>query len=61
MREIVREINVKSNNHYAEHLIRTIGRFVSSDTYSDALELGTKKVSDFWKSKGVECNIVDYA
>ncbi|MGI6073148.1 MAG: D-alanyl-D-alanine carboxypeptidase/D-alanyl-D-alanine endopeptidase [Fermentimonas sp.] len=54
MREIVREINVKSNNHYAEHLIRTIGRFVSSDTYSDALELGTKKVSDFWKSKGVD-------
>ena len=30
----------KSNNHYAEHLIRTIGRNQNPDIYSDALEEG---------------------
>ncbi|MDD4246086.1 MAG: D-alanyl-D-alanine carboxypeptidase, partial [Dysgonamonadaceae bacterium] len=38
--DILREVNVESNNHFAEHLIRTIGRNQNSDIYSDALEEG---------------------
>lgn len=51
--EIVREINVSSNNHYAEHLIRIVGRVQDSDIYSDPLRAGIGFVEKFWKDKDV--------
>lgn len=51
--EILREINVESNNHYAEHLIRTIGRNQSVDIYSDALEEGIKYINKHWTESGI--------
>lgn len=50
---LVREINVQSNNHYTEHLIRTIGRNQNSDIYSDALQEGIDYINKFWKLKGI--------
>lgn len=54
LKDIVREVNVESNNHYAEHLIRIIGRKSKHDVYADALEAGTTYVSDYWKKKGFD-------
>lgn len=54
MSKIIREVNVKSNNHYAEHLIRTIGRNQNCDIYSDALEEGVAYIHRFWKSKNID-------
>lgn len=51
--EILREVNVESNNHFAEHLIRTIGRNQNPDIYSDALEEGIKYVKLHWAKSGV--------
>ena len=51
--DILREVNVESNNHFAEHLIRTIGRNQNSDIYSDALEEGIKYVTKHWTKKNV--------
>ncbi len=51
--EIVREVNVTSNNHYAEHLIRTLGRNQNADIYSDALQEGIDFINRFWKEKRV--------
>lgn len=51
--DILREVNVESNNHFAEHLIRTIGRNQNSDIYSDALEEGIKFVDKYWKQQNV--------
>ncbi|KUL20099.1 MAG: D-alanyl-D-alanine carboxypeptidase/D-alanyl-D-alanine-endopeptidase [Proteiniphilum sp. 51_7] len=53
LKDIICEVNVESNNHYAEHLIRTLGRKHKSDIYEDALELGVTYVGDYWKSKGI--------
>lgn len=54
LKDIIRDTNVRSNNHYAEHLIRTVGRTETNDIYSSALDAGIKKTNDFWKSKGLE-------
>ena len=51
--DILREVNVESNNHYAEHLIRTIGRNQSVDIYSDALEEGIKYVNKHLTESGI--------
>ena len=51
--DILREVNVESNNHYAEHLIRTIGRNQSRDIYSDALDEGIKYVNKYWTQQNV--------
>lgn len=53
MSDILREVNVESNNHYAEHLIRTIGRHQNPDIYSDALDEGIEYVNEFWKQHNV--------
>lgn len=53
LKEILREINVESNNHYAEHVIRTIGRYENNDIYTDALEEGVKAIDNYWKSKNI--------
>ncbi|MBP1617619.1 MAG: dacC [Bacteroidetes bacterium] len=50
LKDIVRQINVRSNNHYAEHVIRTIG---VSDV-QDALKNGINRIQSFWKSKGFD-------
>lgn len=52
--DIIRDTNVRSNNHYAEHLIRTIGRTKSTDVYSSALDLGIEKVNEFWRGKNLD-------
>ncbi|MCE5205861.1 MAG: D-alanyl-D-alanine carboxypeptidase/D-alanyl-D-alanine-endopeptidase [Porphyromonadaceae bacterium] len=54
LKEIIHEVNMESNNHYAEHLIRTIGRKSKNDIYADALEAGTTYVSDYWKKKSFD-------
>lgn len=54
LKDIIRETNVKSNNHYAEHLIRTIGRTKNPDIYDSALEKGIQEIETFWKDKGLE-------
>lgn len=54
LKDIIREVNVKSNNHYAEHLIRTIGRHSRTDIYVDPLTAGIDFVLDYWSKKGVE-------
>ena len=53
MKDIVQEVNVKSNNHYAEHLLRIIGRTQNADIYSDALQAGIDYVKKFWEQQGV--------
>ncbi|MDR2816468.1 MAG: D-alanyl-D-alanine carboxypeptidase/D-alanyl-D-alanine-endopeptidase [Proteiniphilum sp.] len=53
LKDIVREVNVESNNHYAEQLIRTIGRSSKSDIYTDALEAGIEYTQERWKKNGV--------
>ncbi|PXV61016.1 D-alanyl-D-alanine carboxypeptidase/D-alanyl-D-alanine-endopeptidase (penicillin-binding protein 4) [Dysgonomonas alginatilytica] len=53
LREIIRVINEKSNNHYSEHLMRTIGRQANPDTYSDPLTEGINRTNNYWASKGL--------
>lgn len=53
LKDIIRVINEKSNNHYTEHLMRTIGRKANPDIYSDPLIEGINKTSNFWASKGL--------
>ena len=54
LKEIIREVNVESNNHYAEHLIRTVGRYYKPDIYDNALDAGIEYVADYWKKKGID-------
>ena len=54
IKDIIREVNVKSNNHYAEHLIRTIGRNSKNDIFENALDAGVDLISEFWKTKGID-------
>ena len=49
--DIVREINVKSNNHFAEHLIRTIG--ARNGVNANSLQDGIDFISKYWQQKGV--------
>lgn len=51
--EIILETNVKSNNHFAEHLLRTIGRKANPNIYSDPLNEGIEFIDKFWKQKGI--------
>ncbi|NDV78387.1 D-alanyl-D-alanine carboxypeptidase/D-alanyl-D-alanine-endopeptidase [Dysgonomonas sp. 511] len=53
MKEIVKDINYRSNNHYAEHVIRTIGRTKNADIYSSALDEGISKTKTLWKLRGL--------
>lgn len=54
LKEIIREINVESNNHYAEHLIRTIGRIDKRDIYDNALDAGIEYISEFWENNDID-------
>ncbi|MDO5664929.1 MAG: D-alanyl-D-alanine carboxypeptidase/D-alanyl-D-alanine-endopeptidase [Bacteroidia bacterium] len=53
LKDILQEVNVKSNNHYAEHLLRIIGRTQNTDIYSDPLQAGIDYVKNFWEQQGV--------
>jgi D-alanyl-D-alanine carboxypeptidase/D-alanyl-D-alanine-endopeptidase (penicillin-binding protein 4) len=53
MSDIIREVNVQSNNHYTEHLIRTIGRKINPNIYSDALQEGIDYVYRFLKARNI--------
>ncbi len=54
LKDIIREVNVESNNHYAEHLIRTLGVKNRRNMEEDALEAGIAAILDIWKRKGLE-------
>lgn len=50
LKEIIREINVRSNNHFAEHLFRTL----ALQNYEEAaVSKALWVVQNFWKSKGL--------
>ncbi len=51
LHEIVREVNVTSNNHFAEHLIRTIG--ARDNANKNSLQNGIDVIDAFWNSRGV--------
>lgn len=53
LRDIIQNINFKSNNHYSEHLIRTLGRLKNEDIYSPALEEGIDQINNFWREKAL--------
>lgn len=53
LKEIIRIVNEKSNNHYSEHLIRAIGRKANTNIYSDPLVEGISKTINYWGSKGL--------
>lgn len=55
LKQIVRIVNEKSNNHYTEHLIRTIGRSLGDkNIYTDALTEGINQTALFWENKGID-------
>lgn len=56
LRDIIKDTNVRSNNHYAEYLLRAIGRTKNTNIYSNPLDEGLAKVYEFWKHKGVDTN-----
>ncbi len=51
LREIIRVTNVRSNNHYAEHLLLRLGLDNKSNVNSRTA--GVNKVKSFWKNKGI--------
>ena len=56
--DIIRIVNVRSNNHYAEHLIRAVGRYQDRTIFINALDRGIDKVKSYWKSKGINTNSI---
>lgn len=56
LKDIIKDTNVRSNNHYAEQLIRTIGRTMNDDIYTSALDLGIERTKSFWKDKGLDAD-----
>lgn len=57
LKDIIRVVNERSNNHYTEHLIRTIGRTAGDrNIYTDALSEGIAQTTLFWESKGINTN-----
>lgn len=53
--DIIRIINVRSNNHYTEHLIRIVGKLNSKDIYKNPLTEGIETIRTFWESKNIDC------
>lgn len=54
LKDIICDTNVRSNNHYAEYLLRAVGRVQNKDIYSDPLSEGLTKVYDYWKHKDID-------
>lgn len=53
LKDIIRDINIRSNNHYSEHLIRTIGAKNRPNFNTPALDEGIKRVKEYWSKKGL--------
>ena len=53
LKDIIKDTNVRSNNHYAEHLIRTVGREKNKDIYTSSLDTGIEKTKELWKTRGL--------
>ena len=49
--DIIRQINVRSNNHYAEHLFRYLGALNQGDFSTSNAAIN--KIKSFWKEKGL--------
>lgn len=49
---IIKLINERSNNHYTEHLIRSVGRKSSSE--ADPLAMGIDAIKTFWEARGLD-------
>lgn len=58
--DIIRVTNVDSNNHFAEHLIRTIG-YAQDSTSTDALNGGIAFVQKYWKNKKISIDALTMA
>lgn len=54
LKDIIKILNVRSNNHYSEHLMRAIGRTKNPDIYSDPLIEGIEETSEYWEEKGID-------
>lgn len=55
LKDIVRVVNVRSNNHYAEHLIRLVGRTGSGATFEwNPLPEGIKLTKKMWSERGFD-------
>lgn len=54
LKDIIKDINFKSNNHYAEHVLRAIGRSQNSNIYISPLDEGIKKIKGTWTAKGIK-------
>jgi D-alanyl-D-alanine carboxypeptidase/D-alanyl-D-alanine-endopeptidase (penicillin-binding protein 4) len=50
--QVVYYTNIKSNNHYAESLLKTVGAFTTGK--QGTTENGIQAVESFWKSRGVD-------
>ncbi|MDR1585582.1 MAG: D-alanyl-D-alanine carboxypeptidase/D-alanyl-D-alanine-endopeptidase [Prevotellaceae bacterium] len=48
--EIITQINVRSNNHYAEQLFRYLG---SGDSRTSTSNAAIQRIKSFWRSKGL--------
>lgn len=56
LKDIIKDTNVRSNNHYAEHLIRTTGREKEKDIYTPSLDAGIERTKELWKIRGLNTN-----
>jgi len=55
LKDIIRVVNEKSNNHYAEHLIRTIGcHSYKNEQSANPLSEGISFVKEYWPEKGLD-------
>ncbi|MDR1881581.1 MAG: D-alanyl-D-alanine carboxypeptidase/D-alanyl-D-alanine-endopeptidase [Prevotella sp.] len=54
LKDIIKDTNVRSNNHYAEHLIRTVGRAKTTDIYSCPLDAGIAETKKLWEARGLD-------
>lgn len=57
LKDIIKVINVRSNNHYAEHVIRAVGKKNKDiDQKSNPLAAGIDLTNNFWEEKGLNTN-----
>lgn len=57
LKDIIRIVNVRSNNHYTEHLIRAVGHAKKeASSKADPLKEGIDYTKNFWEQKGINTN-----
>lgn len=55
LKDIIKVVNVRSNNHYTEHIIRAIGKNNKTvENYTDPLDSGITSINNLWKEKGLD-------